>query len=60
MIIAAQRRGLEYALMEHMTLGQIVDYCVEYDRQMNSGEKKKETPKKHRATQAEINAYFGS
>ena len=46
--------------MKHMTLGQIVDYCTEYDRQMGGDEKKKKKPKKHKATQAEINAYFGS
>ena len=42
-----------------MQLGQIVDYCIEYDNQRNgAGEKK--APKKHKATQAEIDAYFGS
>lgn len=45
--------------MKRMTLGQIVDYCIEYDRQQNGDEKKK-APKRHKATQAEIDAYFGS
>lgn len=46
--------------MKRMTLGQIVDYCIEYDRQQNGGDEKKKAPKRHKATQAEIDAYFGS
>lgn len=43
--------------MRRMQLGAIVDYCIEYDRQHNT-EKKKDGGR-HKATQAEIDAYFG-
>lgn len=45
--------------MRRMQLGAIVDYCVEYDNQHNKSEKKQEKPTLRRATQAEINAFFG-
>lgn len=42
--------------MRHMTLGQIVDFCLEYD-EMHEGGSKANT--RRRATQADIDAYFG-
>lgn len=45
--------------MRKMQLGAIVDYCVEYDNQQNAAEKEEKTPTKRKATQADINAFFG-
>lgn len=42
--------------MKHMTLGQIVDYCLEYDQLHSDGQK---TEGRRKATQADIDAYFG-
>lgn len=55
--IAAIERGLDYSAIRKMTLGQIVDFCIEYNKRQEKNEKKK--PEKHRATQSEINAFFG-
>lgn len=41
-----------------MQLGQVIDYCIEYDNQEQQADKKSE-PKKRRATQADIDAFFG-
>lgn len=41
--------------MRTMTLGQVVDYCIEVDNQ----EHRKEKPKTRRMTQDEINAFLG-
>lgn len=43
--------------MRRMQLGAIVDYCIEYDRQQNAGKQK--DGGKRKATQADIDAYFG-
>lgn len=45
--------------MMRMQLGAVVDYCVEYDNQQTRAEREEERPKKHLATQAEIDAFFG-
>ena len=45
-----------------MQVGQIVDFCISFnDRQKNAEEKaeRESRPKKRKATQAEIDAYFG-
>lgn len=45
-----------------MQLGQIVDYCIEVQNQEAKAEKKqdkKKEQKKRRATQADIDAFFG-
>ena len=47
-MIAGSRRGLEWSAMQKMQLGAIVDYCIENDE-----------PTKRKATQADINAFFG-
>ncbi len=57
-MIAGQRRGVSYEAMQHMTLGGLVDYCTEYDNQEERS-RKDSKPKKRRATQADIDAYFG-
>ena len=42
-----------------MTLGQVVDYCIEYDNQHDAAEKKENTTNYRRMTQDEINAFLG-
>lgn len=38
-----------------MTIGQVVDFCVEY----NQRQKKENVPKQKKATQTDIDAFFG-
>ena len=45
-----------------MTLGQVVDFTIAYnERQKRTDEamEKRDEPKRHRASQAEIDAFFG-
>ena len=42
-----------------MTIGQIVDFCVDYNRRHEETTKDKTKPKKRKATQAEIDAFLG-
>jgi hypothetical protein len=56
-MIAGSRRGLEWSAMQKMQLGAIVDYCIEYDNQQNRADN--DEPTKRKATQADINAFFG-
>lgn len=58
-MIAGSRRGLDWSAMQRMQLGAIVDYCVEYDNQQTKAEKEEKNPPKRKATQADINAFFG-
>lgn len=41
-----------------MQLGQVVDFCIEYNNRHTEAEKKKET-KYRKANQDDIGAYFG-
>lgn len=43
-----------------MQLGQIVDYCVEYDNMQSKADRESKKPTKRMATQADIDAYFGA
>lgn len=49
--------------MKEMTLGQIVDYVISYnnrqERSEKAAEREKKEGKRRRATQADINAFFG-
>lgn len=47
--------------MRRMTLGQIVDFCIDYNKRQERAEKAAKHPKKtkRKATQADINAFFG-
>ena len=53
--MAGIERGLSYEAMQDMTIGQVVDFCIEYNNR--NTEKKK--PKKRKATQSDIDAFFG-
>lgn len=57
--MAALERGLDSSTMERMTIGQIVDFCIEYNNRQYKAEKEKGKPQKRMATQQDINAFFG-
>lgn len=67
MLLAALERGLTMADADGMTLGQVVDFCLAYNKRQEEAaqayEKKQKqeekTSRKRRATQADINAWFG-
>lgn len=48
---------------EKMTLGQVVDFCIAYNERREQAEKKananESKGRKRKATQADINAWFG-
>lgn len=48
--------------MERMTLGQVVDFCLERDTRRKKAEKKEKKGGgvTRNATQADINAFFGT
>lgn len=54
-ILAGIERGLSYEAVQKMTIGQVVDFCVEY----NQRQKKENVPKQKKATQTDIDAFFG-
>lgn len=58
-MIAGIRRGLDMNAIQTMQLGQLVDYCIEYDKQGKDAEKKANKPTMRNATQAEIDAFLG-
>ena len=49
--------------LRHMTLGQVVDYTIAYNKRQERAEREQEKAKKHgrkrKATQADINSFFG-
>lgn len=53
--LSALERGLTMTDIRRMTLGQIVDFVIEY----NNRNEKDDKPKRVKATQADINAFFG-
>ena len=59
-LIAGQRHGIEFAEMRNWQLGQILDYCIEAENQRIRAEKKQSKNYKRKATQEDINAYFGA
>ncbi len=52
-ILAGIDRGLSYEAIQKMTIGQVVDFCIEYNN------RQKAEPKPRKATQADIDAFFG-
>lgn len=45
--------------MRRMDIGQIVDYCIEFNQAHEIKDKAKEKPKRRKATQADWDAFFG-
>lgn len=58
-ILAAVERGLTMGDIRKMRLGEVVDFCYAYNERQKDEEKKSEKPKKRKATQNDINAFFG-
>lgn len=59
---AALERGLTLSDIKKMELGQVVDFCIDYNERQKRAEKaakQKPIPEKRKATQADINAFFG-
>lgn len=58
-ILAAVERGLTMSDIRKMRLGEVVDFCYAYNERQKDAEEKSEKPKKRKATQNDINAFFG-
>ena len=61
-ILAGIERGLTVSDIRRMTLGQVVDFCIDYNKRQETAEeqaKRKPRPKKRKATQADIDSFFG-
>lgn len=56
-IMAGIERGLSFESIQKMTIGQVVDFCIEY----NNRNKDEETiaKKKRKATRADVRDFFG-
>lgn len=52
-------RGLTMADMRTMQVGQIVDFCIAWNDRQTRTKREAEKPAKRRATQNDINAFFG-
>lgn len=62
-ILAGLERGLTMTDIRNMQLGQVVDFCIAYNERQKEAEKMakkaEKRAQKRRATQNDINAYFG-
>ena len=62
-ILAGLERGLTMADIKAMQLGQVVDFCIEYNKRQEEGEKAAEKQERRRtkrkATQSDIDSFFG-
>lgn len=54
-IMAGIERGLTYDAIERMTIGQVVDFCIEYNNR-NKEEKKSD---RRKATREDYRLFFG-
>ena len=54
-IMAGIERGLSYDAIERMTIGQVVDFCIEYNNR-NKEEKKTD---RRKATREDYRLFFG-
>lgn len=58
-MVASIARGLTYDALQEMEIGQIVDFCIEYNKMHEPKEDKKPKVNKRKATQADWDAFFG-
>ena len=58
-MIAGTYRGLDFQAMRSMQLGQIIDYCVEYDNQKKKAEKKTDEPEIRKARKGDFARLLG-
>ena len=59
-VLAGIERGLSMADIKEMTIGQVVDYVIAYnDRVKEAENEEKKKDKKRKATQRDIDAFFG-
>ena len=62
-ILSATERGLTMDDLRHMTLGQVVDFCIAYNKRQDRANKAQKYTEKHgtrrKATQSDINSFFG-
>ena len=59
-VLAGIERGLSMADIKEMTIGQVVDYVIAYnDRAKEAEKEEKKKDKKRKATQRDIDAFFG-
>lgn len=52
-------RGLTMTDIRKMQVGQVVDFCIDYNNRQKKAEEEAEKPEKRRATQSDIDAFFG-
>lgn len=45
--------------VRRMTLGAVVDFCIDFNQRHETAEKEEQKQKKRKATQQDINAFFG-
>lgn len=45
--------------IRRMQVGQVVDFCIDYNERQKRAEEKAEKPQKRKATQTDIDAWFG-
>lgn len=55
-IMAGIERGLSYEAIEKMTIGQVVDFCIEYNNRNKQEEKKSD---RRKATREDYRLFFG-
>lgn len=63
MILAGLERGLTMTDIRKMQVGQLVDFCISYNERQEEAQKRAEKEeaksRKRKATQNDINAFFG-
>lgn len=58
-MLAGMERGLSMSDIRRMQVGQVVDFCIAYNDRQKRAEEQEEKPQKRKATQSEIDAFFG-
>ena len=56
-MMSALERGLDISTVRRMTMGQVVDFVIEYNNRQEKANSKE--PSKRWATQSDINAFLG-